>query len=182
MIFTPLSLAGAFRIDLEKLQDERGFFARGFCAREFRSHNLETHWEQMNISFNKRKGTLRGLHFQRSPAAEVKVVRCPRGAVWDVIVDLRAGSGDYGRWCGIELTSENRAMVYVPEGFAHGFQTLQPETEVQYFHSVAYSPEHEGGVNADDPDLNINWPLPVMDISHRDRMLPFLKRMEPLSP
>nr|VFJ94455.1 MAG: dTDP-4-dehydrorhamnose 3,5-epimerase [Candidatus Kentron sp. LFY] len=180
MIFTSLPLAGAFRIDLERLQDDRGFFARSFCAEEFRGHDLEIHWQQMNISFNERKGTLRGLHFQRPPAAEVKVVRCVHGAIWDVIVDLRAGSEDYGRWCGIELTSENRSMVYVPEGFAHGFQTLRSETEIQYFHSVAYSPEHEGGLNFDDQDLRVDWPLPVVDISNRDRTLPFLKQIEPL--
>nr|VFK14421.1 MAG: dTDP-4-dehydrorhamnose 3,5-epimerase [Candidatus Kentron sp. LFY] len=180
MIFTSLPLAGAFRIDLERLQDDRGFFARSFCAEEFRGHNLETHWQQMNISFNERKGTLRGLHFQRPPAAEVKVVRCVHGAIWDVIVDLRAGSEDYGRWCGIELTSENRSMVYVPEGFAHGFQTLRSKTEVQYLVSVAYSPEHEGGLDFSDPDLSIAWPLPVTNISDKDRMQPLLKQIEPL--
>nr|VFJ57012.1 MAG: dTDP-4-dehydrorhamnose 3,5-epimerase [Candidatus Kentron sp. FW] len=181
MIFTPLPLAGAFRIDLEKLQDERGFFARSFCAQEFRSHDLKIHWEQMNISFNEHKGTLRGLHFQRPPAAEVKVVRCLRGAIWDVIVDLRTGSIDYGKWCGVELTSDNRAMVYVPEGFAHGFQTLQAETEIQYLVSVAYSPEHESGLNFNDPDLSIAWPLPVTNISDKDRRQLFLRQIEPLS-
>nr|VFK29606.1 MAG: dTDP-4-dehydrorhamnose 3,5-epimerase [Candidatus Kentron sp. MB]VFK33724.1 MAG: dTDP-4-dehydrorhamnose 3,5-epimerase [Candidatus Kentron sp. MB]VFK76320.1 MAG: dTDP-4-dehydrorhamnose 3,5-epimerase [Candidatus Kentron sp. MB] len=181
MIFAPLPLVGAFRIQLAKFEDDRGFFARSFCVKEFGKQGLHTHWEQMNISFNERKGTLRGLHFQRPPAAEVKVVRCTRGAIWDAIVDLRAGSETYGRWYGMELDSENHTMLYVPEGFAHGFQTLQSKTEIQYFHSVAYSPEHEGGLNTNDPDLKIDWPLPVSDISDRDRMLPFLKQLEPLS-
>nr|VFK77989.1 MAG: dTDP-4-dehydrorhamnose 3,5-epimerase [Candidatus Kentron sp. SD] len=181
MIFTPLPLNGVFRIDPEKLRDDRGFFARGFCVEEFRRWNLRTHWAQMNLSFNERTGILRGLHFQRPPAAEVKLVRCPRGAIWDVVVDLRSGSGGYGQWYGMELDAEDHAMLYVPEGFAHGFQTLRPETEVQYFVSVAYSPEHEGGLNFDDPDLAIDWPLPVTSISDKDRTQPFLKRIEPLS-
>lgn len=182
MIFHPLTLRGAFRIALEPRGDERGFFARLFCTEEFRSHGLVPKIAQMNTSFSRAAGTVRGLHFQRAPAAESKVVRCLRGAIRDVIVDLRAGSPQFGKWEAIELIAENRDMVYVPVGFAHGFQTLLPDTELLYLHGAAYSPDHEGGVAHDDPDLGIDWALPVINLSPRDAALPRLRDLEPLTP
>ena len=180
MIFYPLTLQGSFRITLESRGDERGLFTRQFCTEEFRAHGLVSEIAQVNISFNCDTGTVRGLHFQRAPAAESKVVRCLRGAVRDIIVDLRAGSPQFGCWEAVELSSENCNMVYVPPGFAHGFQTLLPNTEVLYLHSAPYSPEHEGGVAHDDPDLYIDWPLPVMNLSVRDATLPRLRSLKPV--
>jgi len=181
MIFTPLSLPGAFRIDLERRADARGFFARLFCAREFAEHGLATVWVQSNISFNRAEGTVRGLHFQRAPAAEAKLVRCLRGAIHDVIVDLRAGSPSFGQWTALDLDAEERAMVYVPPGFAHGFQTLRPDTELLYLHSEFYSPEHEGGLAHDDPRLGIPWPRPVTGLSPRDAAFPTLDALDPIA-
>jgi dTDP-4-dehydrorhamnose 3,5-epimerase len=180
MIFTPLSLAGAFRIDLDRREDARGFFARLFCAKEFANHGLTTTWVQCNTSLSRTEGTLRGLHFQRPPMAEVKMVRCLKGAIFDVMVDLRAGSPSFGHWTALELTAENRSMAYIPEGFAHGFQTLSPETELLYFHSQVYSPAHEGGLRHDDPRLGIQWPRPVADLSPRDAEHPGLDTLEPI--
>lgn len=174
MKFTPLPIAGAVRVDIEKREDERGFFARTFCAREFADHGLETTWVQMNSSLTRRTGSVRGMHFQRPPKAEVKFIRCIKGAVFDVIVDLREGSLTYGRWHGTELTGDNRAMLYVPKGCAHGFQTLADDTELLYLHSEFYSPEHEGGLRFDDPDVGIGWPLPIAEISTKDRQHPLL--------
>ncbi len=182
MIFTPLKLSGAYRIDLEKREDERGFFARLFCVEEFAALGLETAWAQMNTSLTRTTGSVRGLHFQRPPMAEVKVVRCLRGAAFDVMVDLRAGSPSFGQWDAVELTPENRSMVYIPHGFAHGFQTLAPDTELLYFHSAAYSAAHEGGVHHADPALGIRWPLAIAEISPRDRALPPLAALEPITP
>lgn len=182
MIFHPLSLDGAWRIALDPRGDERGFFARLFCTEEFRAHGLKPEIVQMNTSFSREAGTVRGLHYQRAPASESKVVRCLRGAIQDVIVDLRAGSPQFGKWEAIELAAENRDMVYVPPGFAHGFQTLLPDTELLYLHGAAYSPEHEGGVAHSDPDLAITWTLPVKNLSPRDASLPNLCDVEPLAP
>ncbi len=179
MIFTPLPLPGAWEIGLEPRSDARGLFARIFCEREFAANGLVTHWVQMNVSLSRERGTLRGMHFQRAPAAEVKLVRCLRGRAFDVIVDLRPGSANFGRHCAVTLDPDRRNAVYVPEGFAHGFQTLEPDTELQYFHSAAYAPEHEGGVNALDPALGIDWPLPPVNLSGRDRALPPLNRTDP---
>lgn len=180
MIFSPLSLSGAFRIDLDRREDDRGFFARLFCAREFEAHGLATVWVQANTSLSRVEGTLRGLHFQRPPMAEAKLVRCLRGAIMDVIVDLRAGSPTYGRWISVELDEETRGMVYVPPGFAHGFQTLRPDTELLYFHSEFYSPDHEGGLAHDDPSLAIPWPRPVTGLSPRDAAFPTLDALDPI--
>lgn len=177
MKFTPLSMAGAFRVDVEKREDERGFFARVFCAHEFAEHGLETTFVQMNTSVTRKAGSVRGMHFQRPPKAEVKFIRCVRGAVLDVIVDLREGSPTFGRWQGTELTGDNRAMLYVPRGFAHGFQTLADDSELFYMHSEFYSPEHEGGLRFDDPDVGIAWPLPIAEMSPRDRQHPFLSQV-----
>ena len=181
MIFHALRLNGAFRIALEPKVDPRGLFARVFCKDEFRAHGLVAEIAQMNISFSRDVGTVRGMHFQRAPASESKVVRCIRGAILDVIVDLRAGSPSYAQWEALELTAEARDMVYVPPGFAHGFQTLVPDTELLYLHGTAYAPDCDDGVAHDDPDLGITWPLPVSTLSDRDAALPKLRDMEPLA-
>jgi len=180
MRFTPLPLAGAYLIDLEKKEDERGFFARYFCFNEFLDYGLNTHWVQMNTTLSRQTGTLRGLHFQRPPKAEAKVVRCLRGAIWDVIVDLRQDSKTFGKWCNAEINDVNRTMLYVPEGFAHGFQTLMENTELLYMHSEFYSAEHEGGLLATDQELNITWPLAITCNSDRDRALPTLEQLQPI--
>ncbi len=180
MIFTPLPLAGAFEVLLEPRKDARGFFSRFYCEDEFSQHGLNTDWVQMNLSLTRGRGSLRGLHFQRGAAAEVKLVRCLRGRVYDVIVDLREGSTSYGHHVGVELDAERRNSIYIPEGFAHGFQTLEDEAELQYFHSKPYSPGHEGGVNLMDNDLAIDWPLPPAQMSERDESLPPFKEVLPL--
>lgn len=180
MIFTPLPLAGAFEVLLQPREDARGFFSRFYCDEEFSNHGLNTDWVQMNLSLTRGLGSLRGLHFQRGAAAEVKLVRCLRGRVHDVIVDLREGSTSYGRHVGVELDAEQRNAIYIPEGFAHGFQTLEDEVELQYFHSTPYSPVHEGGVNLMDNDLAIDWPLPLAQMSDRDIDLPRLTEVLPL--
>lgn len=174
MKFTPLALSGAYEVTLAKHGDARGFFARIFCEEEFAQAGLNTRWVQMNMSHSTAKGTVRGLHFQRDPMAEVKLVRCLRGVVCDVIVDLRAGSKSYGRHCGVTLEATSGNAVYIPKGFAHGFQTLTPDAELQYFHSAPYAPGYEGGVNPLDPELAIDWPLPAVCVSDRDRDLPRL--------
>lgn len=181
MKFTALPFAGAYAVDLEPYGDARGFFARTYCFQEFSAHGLATHWVQCNISFSARAGTIRGLHFQRPPMAETKLVRCTRGAILDVIVDLRLGSPTYGRWHGERLDDDNRRMICVPEGFAHGFQTLSDGVEMLYLHSAPHSAAHEGGLRWNDPELGILWPLPVMDISARDQSFPLLKDLEPIS-
>ena len=180
MKFTPLPLSGAFRVDLEPRGDARGFFARLFCAEEFAAHGLAARWVQCNTSFTAAQGTLRGLHFQRPPAAETKLLRCLRGAIFDVIVDLRSGSPTYGRWHGERLDDANRSMICVPEGFAHGFQTLTPDVEMLYFHSAAYSPAHEGGLRWDDPGVAVDWPLAVTEVAARDAAFPTLDKLEPI--
>ena len=181
MKFTPLPLAGAYRVEPEPRGDDRGFFARMFCAEEFAAHGLAATWTQCNMSYSAQEGTLRGLHFQRPPAAETKLVRCTRGAVFDVIVDLRLGSPTFGKWHGERLDDQTRAMICVPEGFAHGFQTLTGAVEMLYFHSASYSAPHEGGLRWDDPHLDIPWPRPVSDISPRDRAFPSLDDLEPIA-
>ena len=144
MIFEETKLRGAFVIVPERIEDERGFFARTFCRREFEAHGLNPDLVQCNISFNKAKGTLRGMHYQIAPHAEAKLVRCTAGAIYDVVIDLRPESKTFRQWFGAELTAENRNMLYVPEGFAHGFQTLADESEVSYHHSAFFSPDHQG--------------------------------------
>jgi len=181
MTFTELKLPGVYRIDLEKKSDHRGFFARAYCHNEYKNHGLRTEWLQMNHTLTSRKGTVRGLHFQRQPAVEAKVVRCIKGAVFDVVVDLRHASPTFGKWVSAELTDTNRSMLYIPEGCAHGFQTLEPETELLYMHSTVYTPECEGGVLYSDPQLEISWPLPVSETSERDQRHPLLKEIQPIS-
>ncbi|MBF0154183.1 MAG: dTDP-4-dehydrorhamnose 3,5-epimerase [Magnetococcales bacterium] len=172
MLFQETALAGAWLIEPEPLHDQRGFFARAFCEKEFRTHGLNDHWVQHNISFNAAKGTLRGLHYQSSPHAEIKVVRCTAGAIYDVIVDLRPASPTYTRWIGVELSAVNRRALYVPAGFAHGFQTLLPETELFYLMSEFFHPECARGVVWNDPALGIDWPVGERILSERDRSYP----------
>jgi dTDP-4-dehydrorhamnose 3,5-epimerase len=179
MIFTETALPGAFIIDLEPRQDERGFFARSFCQREFAAHGLKTVIVQSNISFNHRGGSIRGLHFQYPPAAETKVVRCTRGAMLDVIVDLRPESPTYLRHAAVELTADNRRSLYVPERFAHGYQVLVDGTETTYDVGEYYTPEAEGGLAFDDPRLAIAWPLRASEMSPKDRAWPPLSSVEP---
>jgi len=169
MLFTETKLKGAYIIDIEKLEDTRGFFARGWCQKEFEAYGLMTHVVQANISFNKQRGTLRGMHYQVAPHAEAKVMRCTRGAIYDVIIDLRPDSPTYKQWMGVELTGDNYSMLYVPEGFAHGFQTLEDNTEVIYQVSEFYTPGAERGVRYDDPTFGITWPQAVRVISDKDK-------------
>jgi len=168
MKFTETKLKGAFIIDLDERTDHRGFFARTFCMKEFAEHGLKPTTAQCNLSFNYKKGTLRGMHYQAAPATETKLVRCTQGAIYDVIVDLRPDSPTYMSHIGVELTAENRRALYVPEMFAHGYQTLTTETEVVYQVSEFYTPGYERGLRYDDPALEINWPLPVSEISQKD--------------
>jgi len=163
---------GAVVIEPERLADARGFFARSFCASEFEAHGMNPRVAQCDISFNPRRGTLRGMHFQRPPHAEAKLVRCTAGALYDVALDLRPDSPTFGRHFAIELSAENRTLLYLPEGFAHGFQTLADDTEVFYQLSAAYAPDHAGGVRWNDPAFGIAWPLPVTMIADRDGAFP----------
>ncbi len=173
MIFAETDLRGAYVIDLEKIEDERGFFARAWCAREFSEHGLEARIAQCNTSSNKRKGTIRGMHLQRPPHEEVKMIRCIRGALYDVIIDLREDSPTYKRWFGVELTQENRKMLYVPAGFAHGFQTMSDDTEAFYMVSEFYTPGAEAGVRWDDHVFGMEWPLgSPTEISEKDASWP----------
>ena len=159
-------------IEAEKHEDERGFFARSFCQREFEAHGLNTNVAQCNISFNKRKGTLRGMHFQAAPFAEAKLVRCTAGSIYDVIVDLRKGSRSFKEHFATELSAANRKMLYIPEELAHGFQTLEDNTEVFYQMSEVYSAEHARGVRWDDPAFGIQWPEAQRIMNERDRNYP----------
>ncbi|WP_376093920.1 dTDP-4-dehydrorhamnose 3,5-epimerase [Roseomonas sp. CCTCC AB2023176] len=165
-------VSGAHLIQPERRRDERGFFARMFCEDEFAAAGLESRFVQINNSLTGRRGTLRGLHYQLPPAAEVKVVRCVRGALWDVVADLRPDSPTYGRWFGAELTAENRAMMYVPRGCAHGFLTLTDDAEALYLVSAAYAPQQERGLRYDDPWLGIAWPDKPAELSAKDRDWP----------
>lgn len=174
MIFLPTTLQGAWLIELEKRGDERGFFARTMCEEEFATHNLATRYVQQNLSVSMHRGTLRGMHFQRGSAAEAKLVRCTRGRILDVIVDLRAASATYMRHEGFELDDRQHRQLYVPPGFAHGFQTLSDDVEVSYLVSAPYTPVAEWGLRHDDPSLRITWPLPVTTISAKDAAWPLL--------
>jgi dTDP-4-dehydrorhamnose 3,5-epimerase len=174
MRFVEMSLAGAFVVEIEPSEDDRGSFARTFSRDEFEAHGLSTDIAQCSVSFNKVRGTLRGMHFQAEPYEECKLVRCTRGAIFDVIVDLRPESATYRRWFGTDLTPVNGRMLYVPKGFAHGFQTLEDATEVAYQISQAYVLSHARGVRFDDPAFGIEWPLAVTAISKRDRDFPRL--------
>jgi dTDP-4-dehydrorhamnose 3,5-epimerase len=173
MMFTETGLPGAYVIDLEPIEDPRGFFARVWSDEELAGRGLETRVTQCNLSLTKRRGTVRGMHFQRPPHEETKFVRCTRGGLYDVIVDLRPDSVAFRRWIGVELSEDNRRTLYVPHGFAHGFQTLADDTEVFYIISEHYAPESAGGVRWDDPAFGIVWPLGVpAEMSDRDRSWP----------
>ena len=169
MIFKESPLAGAFVIDLEPIGDERGFFARSFCRREFAGHGLNPDLAQCYISLNRRRGTLRGMHWQVAPDQEAKLVRCTQGAIHDVIIDLREGSPTFAAHFSADLTAADRRMLYVPEGFAHGFLTLEDDTEVFYQISEFYAPDAARGVRYDDPAFRIRWPTEVLIVSDRDR-------------
>jgi len=174
MIFTETKLSGAYVVDPQFNKDERGFFARSFCRNEFESHGLSPSVAQCNISFNARRGTLRGMHYQW-PKGEAKLVRCTRGRIYDVIIDLRPESSTFRKYFGLELTGENRRMLYIPAGFAHGFLTLEDEAEVFYQMSEFYIPEQSRGVRWNDPAFGIDWPGPVQVISDRDNNYPDFK-------
>lgn len=176
MIFTETALKGAFVIDVEHRRDDRGFFARTYCAQEFLEQGLKPTIAQTNISYNYQKGTLRGMHYQTSPATEVKVVRCTRGAIYDVIIDMRPDSPTYLSHIGVELTAENHRALYIPDMFAHGYQTLTDDAEVSYLVSEFYAPGYERGVRYDDPAIGIAWPLPVEVISDKDAHWPLLQQ------
>ncbi len=175
MIFSETKLKGAYVIEIEKQEDERGFFARTWCKKEFEDNGLNPRLVQCNISFNAKKGTLRGMHYQTNPFKEAKLVRCIKGSVYDVIVDLRQDSPCFKEYFGIILTHDNQKMLYVPEGFAHGFLTLDDYTEVFYQMSEFYQPESSRGFRWNDPAIGIEWPLDVKVISDRDRSYPDLK-------
>jgi dTDP-4-dehydrorhamnose 3,5-epimerase len=178
VIFTETKLDAAFIIDLDRKEDNRGFFARAFCLHEFEEHGLKPVIAQANIAFTRRKGTVRGMHFQFPPAAETKLVRCTKGRILDVIVDLRPESPTYLDHVSVELTSDNHRALYVPERFAHGYQVLEDATEMTYQAGEFYTPSTEGGLRYDDPDLGLAWPLPVTEMSDQDRAWPLLADVE----
>ncbi len=178
MIFTETKLKGAFVIDIERREDPRGFFARAFCQNEFRAHGLKPVIAQANVAFNFRKGTVRGMHFQFPPAAETKLVRCTRGAILDIIVDLRPESPSFLQHIEVELNEENHRALYVPERFAHGYQALADNTETSYQVGEFYAPDSESGLLYDDPSLGLAWPLPVSVISDKDKKFRSFKDVE----
>ncbi|NNU80307.1 dTDP-4-dehydrorhamnose 3,5-epimerase family protein [Halovulum dunhuangense] len=175
MKFTPLPLAGAWLIEMERIRDHRGFNARAWCAEEMAAHGLTTRIAQVNVIRNGPRGTIRGMHYQRPPFAETKLFRVTRGAIFDVIVDLRAGSPTRLQWISVELNAEDGRLLYVPEGFGQGFQTLADDTELTYQVSAPYSPAHGSGFRPDDPAFGIDWPLPVAAISDKDAGWPDFK-------
>jgi dTDP-4-dehydrorhamnose 3,5-epimerase len=178
VIFTETRLKGAFVIDLERREDARGFFARAFCQQEFKTNGLKPIIAQANVASNVKRGTLRGMHFQFPPAAETKLVRCTRGAILDIIVDLRPESETYLQHVAVELNEENQRALYVPERFAHGYQTLRDSTDTSYQVGEFYAPEAEGGLLYNDPRLGLSWPLPIAVISEKDQRFPLLDVVE----
>jgi dTDP-4-dehydrorhamnose 3,5-epimerase len=179
MIFTETKLAGAYIIEIERREDAPGFFARAFCQKEFQAHGLKPIIAQANVAFNFKKGTLRGMHFQFPPAAETKYVRCTRGAIVDIIVDLRPASPTYLQHVAVELTADNQRGIYVPERFAHGYQTLEDDTGTSYEVGEFYTPSADSGLLYDDPRLGLSWPLPVSVISDKDKKFSPLSAIEP---
>jgi dTDP-4-dehydrorhamnose 3,5-epimerase len=177
MRFVELGIAGVMLVEPEPVTDERGFFARTFCADTFAQRGLNTAWLQHSVSYNAKLGTLRGLHFQREPHVEIKLVSCAAGAIYDVVVDLRSRSSSYGRWLSVDLDAQSRRALYIPAGCAHGFQTLVDHTEVRYLISARYVPSHAAGVRWDDPDLAIPWPLPNPILSAADRARPSMRTL-----
>ncbi len=178
MIFAETKLKGAFIVDLERREDTRGYFARAFCQNEFKAHGLKPIIAQANIASNLKKGTVRGMHFQFPPAAETKLVRCTRGAILDIIVDLRPESATCLQWVAAELNEENQRALYVPERFAHGYQTLRDNTDTSYQVGEFYTPEAEGGLMYNDPRLGLNWPMPATVVSEKDQKFPLFDRVE----
>jgi len=172
MRFTQTKVAGAFLIDLDRREDNRGFFARSWCAKEYQTHGLVPRVTQINVGFTTKKAGIRGLHFQTAPDQEAKTVRCTRGAVFDVVVDLRPDSPTHKQWAGFELTPGNHSMLYIPEGCAHGYQTLTDDSEIEYLTSAAYAPNSARGFRFDDPAFGIQWPLPVGLVSDADKSWP----------
>ncbi|HVZ96826.1 MAG TPA: dTDP-4-dehydrorhamnose 3,5-epimerase [Chitinophagaceae bacterium] len=174
MKFTSTELAGSYVIDVVPFEDDRGWFIRTFCKKEFTQIGHTKEWVQINHSFTNEEGTIRGMHFQLPPFAEIKLIRCIAGQVFDVIIDLRKNSETFLKWFGIELSEENKKMIYIPEGFAHGFQTLTDNCQLIYHHSEFYKPGVEGGIKYNDPLIGISWPLPVKNVSGRDNKHPLL--------
>jgi dTDP-4-dehydrorhamnose 3,5-epimerase len=174
MKFTRTSLSGVWLMELELREDERGFLARTYCEKEFAEHGLNTRWPQCNLTLTRKRGMIRGMHFQADPKPEIKLIRCTAGAIFDVLVDMRRGSPTFGKWEGCELTGENRRTFYVPVGFAHGFQCLTDNCEVFYQMSEFYFPELARGLRWNDPAVGIQWPIPNPLLSERDRNLPLL--------
>ncbi|MEM1394324.1 MAG: dTDP-4-dehydrorhamnose 3,5-epimerase [Cyanobacteria bacterium P01_D01_bin.116] len=177
MIFTETELQGAYTIDLEEKHDQRGFFARAFCAKELEAHGLKPVVAQCNLSFNYKKGTLRGMHYQIEPAAETKIIRCTKGAIYDVIIDMRPESPTYLQHFGVELSADNHRALYVPEMFAHGYQALTDGCEVMYMVGEFYTPGYEKGLRYDDPFFNIQWPLEATEMSEKDTNWPLMRMM-----
>ena len=175
MNFIETKLKGSFTVELNPFQDSRGWFARTFCKEEFSTIGHSKEWLQLNHSFTTQKGTIRGLHYQLPPFSEIKLVRCIAGAVFDVIIDLRKDSPTFLEWFGVELSAQNRKMIYIPEGFAHGFQTLTDNCELIYHHSALYTPGVEAGIRFNDDQVIINWPIAISDISERDLNHPFIE-------
>lgn len=180
MKFIPQEISGLYEVQLTRHSDARGAFARTFCADLFAAEGLNTDWAQMNMSQTKSRGAVRGMHFQRAPMAEVKLIRATEGEVFDIAVDLRKGSPSYGKAAAVTLSAEKGNAFYIPKGFAHGFQTLTDTATLHYCHSAPYSPDHEGGINPGDEALGINWPLPFGVMSERDQNLPKLQDIQPL--
>jgi dTDP-4-dehydrorhamnose 3,5-epimerase len=178
VIFRETTLPGAYVLEPERMDDHRGFFARVWCKRELHQHGLKGELVQSNVGFSYRRGTLRGLHFQKPPHAEVKIVRCTRGAIFDVIVDTRPESPSYKRWFGVELNEGNGRMIYVPEGFAQGYMTLADNTEINYHTSEFYNAEAAFGIRYDDPAFRIQWPLVATEVSEQDRNWPFIEQRQ----
>lgn len=174
MIFTATPLAGSYVIGLEPFSDSRGWFARTYCKNEFQQIGHEKEWVQLNHSFTSLKGSVRGMHYQLAPYSEIKMVRCIAGAVYDVIIDLRKASPTFLQWFGMELSAENKKMLYIPEGFAHGFQALADNCELLYHHTEFYTPAAEAGIRYNDPAIHIQWPLALTEISERDAQHPLL--------
>jgi dTDP-4-dehydrorhamnose 3,5-epimerase len=179
VIFIKTALQGAFILELERREDSRGFFARAFCQHEFEAHGLKPVVAQANVAFNLRRGTLRGMHFQYPPRAESKLVRCTRGAILDIIVDLRPESATYLQHIAVELSEDNFRALYVPERFAHGYQALHDRTETSYMVGEFYAPDSEGGLRFDDSRLGLSWPLPVSVVSEKDMAFRPLAEIEP---
>ena len=174
MIFNETPLKGCFVITPEPFTDERGWFARTYCKNEFNTIGHQGEWLQLNHSFTRQAGTIRGMHYQLPPFSEIKLVRCIAGAVYDVVIDLRKGSSTFLHWLGVEISAANKKMIYIPEGFAHGFQALEDNSELIYHHTQFYTPGDEGGIRYNEPKVKIKWPIVVAGISERDGHHPFL--------